>query len=124
MINHLHQRVVDTLSAAATATLATQGPAGLQANTFPCEAVELVLYVLVPRTSDQLFNLEQNPEVVVTAEGWQLRGTARIAADHPAGLALLGQPEAPYCEVVEIHPARLQIEREGTGHAETIDVDA
>jgi len=123
MLNHLRQRVTETLSAARTATLSTHGAAGIQANVFPCEAVDLCLYLLLPRTSDHLFNLEHNPEVVVTTEAWQVRGVARVAPEHPAGLALLQQPDAAWCEVVMIRPTRLQIERpDGSGHAETIDI--
>jgi hypothetical protein len=123
MLNHLRQRVIETLSSAKAATLSTHGAAGIQANVFPCEAIDLILYLLVPRTSDHLFNLEQNPEVVVTTETWQVRGPARIAPGPPAGLALLQQPDAAWCEVVVVHPQRLQIERPGgSGHAETIDI--
>ena len=124
MLNHLRQRVTETLSVATTATLSTHGAAGIQANMFSCEAVDLCLYLLVPRTSDLLFNLEQNPEVVITTETWQLRGLARIAGECPAGLALLQQPDAAWCEVVMVRPTRLQIERSGgSGYSETIDID-
>jgi hypothetical protein len=124
MLNHLRQRVTETLSAARTATLSTHGAAGIQANVFPCESVDLCLYLLVPGTSDHLFNLEQNPEVVVTTETWQVRGVARIAPACPAGLVLLHQADAAWCEVVAVRPTRLQIEwPAGSGYAETIDID-
>ena len=124
MLNHLRQRVTETLSAAKAATLSTHGAAGIQANVFPCESVVLGLYMLVPRTSDHLFNLEHNPEVVVTTETWQVRGIARIAPECPAGLGLLTKPDASWCELVMVRPTRLQIEWPGgSGHAETIDID-
>lgn len=124
MLNHLRERVTEILSGAAVATLSTHGAAGIQANVFLCESANLWLYLLVPRTSDHLFNLEHNPEVVVTTEGWQLRGTARPTQDYPPGLALLGQPDAAWCELVAVRPTRLQIEPQGgLGHAETIDID-
>jgi hypothetical protein len=124
MLNHLRQRVIETLSAAKAATLCTHGAAGIQANVFPCESVDLGLYFLVPRTSDHLFNMEYNPEVVVTTETWQVRGIARIAPERPVGLALLQQPDVLWCEVVMVRPMRLQIEWPGgSGHAETIDID-
>jgi hypothetical protein len=124
MLNHLRERVIETLSASRTATLSTHGAAGIQANVFPFESIDLGLYLLVPRTSDHLFNLEHNPEVVVTTETWQVRGTARIAPERATGLALLQQPDAAWCEVVLVRPTRLQIERPGgSGHAETIDID-
>jgi hypothetical protein len=124
MLNHLRQRVTETLSAARTATLSTHGAAGIQANVFPCECLDLCLYLLVPRASDHLFNLEHNPEVVVTTETWQVRGAARIAPDCPGELTLLQQPDAAWSEVVMVRPTRLQIEWPGgSGHAETIDID-
>ena len=124
MLNHLRERVTKVLSEAAVATLSTHGAAGIQANVFPCESIDLGLYFLIPRTSDHLFNLEHNSEVVVTTETWQLRGVARIAARRPDGLALLRQPDAAWCEVVAVRPTRLQIEPQGgLGHAETIDID-
>jgi hypothetical protein len=124
MLNHLRQRVTETLSTARSATLSTHGAAGIQANVFPCEVVGTTLYLLVPRTSDHLFNLEQHPEMVVTTETWQVRGTAFIVTERPAGLALLEQPDAAWCELVAVRPTRLQIERPGgTGYAETIDID-
>ena len=124
MLNHLRQRVTETLSAATAATLSTHGAAGIQASIFPCESVDLGLYLLVPRTSDHLFNLEYNPEAVVTTETWQVRGIARIAHECPVSLALLGLPDAAWCEVVMVCPTRLQIEWPGgSGHAETIDMD-
>jgi len=124
MLNHLRQRVTETLSTARTATLSTHGAAGIQANVFACESVDLGLYLLVPRTSDHLFNLEHNPEVVVTTETWQMRGAALIAPSSLPGLALLQQPDAAWCEVVMVRPTRLQIEWPGgSGHAETIDID-
>ena len=124
MLNHLRQRVTETLSAARTATLSTHGAAGIQANVFPCESVGLGLYLLIPRTSDHLFNLEHNPEVVLTTDTWQVRGTACIAPEYPAGLNLLRQLDAAWCEVVVVRPTRLQIAWPGgAGHAETIDIE-
>ena len=124
MLNHLRERVTETLSTARAATLSTHGAAGIQANVFPCESAGLWLYLLVPRTSDHLLNLEHKPEVVVTTESWQLRGVAGIAPERPAGLALLGQPDAAWCELVTVRPTRLQIDQaSGAGHAETIDID-
>jgi hypothetical protein len=124
MLNHLRQRVTEALSTARTATLSTHGAAGIQANVLPCEVVDLCLYLLVPRISDHLFNLEQNPEVVVTTETWQVRGVARITGECPAGLVLLRHPDAVWCEVVAVCPTRLQIAPpSGSGYAETIDID-
>lgn len=124
MLHHIRQRVVEALARASTVTLSTYGPADIQAGVFACEAADLTLYLLVPRTSDHLFNLEHNPTMVATTETWQLRGAARVAEQRPAGLALVRRPEAGWCELVEIHPTRLQVERpDGEGYAETFDID-
>ena len=124
MLDHLHQRAADVLASAKTATLVTYGPAGLQADSFPCEALDLRLYLLAPRISDLLFNIESNPAVVVTSEAWQLRGSARVLVgeQRPAALALLHSTGADWCEVVEVTPNRLQITQANEhGHQETID---
>lgn len=124
MLQHIRQRVVAALAEVNTVTLSTYGPAGLQAGLFACEGVELMLYLLVPSTSDHLFNLEHNPNVVVTTESWQLRGTAVVTRERPAGLALLRQPDAGWCELVVVSPTRLQIARtDDSGHAETFDLN-
>jgi hypothetical protein len=123
MLDHLKQRVVDTLAATRSATLATVGPADLQVNVFPCETAGGVLFVLVPRTSDHLLNIEYNPAVVVTSEGWQLRGAAEILAACPSELALGRHQDAAWCSVVRIAPERLHIvPADGVSYDETIDI--
>jgi hypothetical protein len=126
MLEHLRQRIAATLAETRAVTLATFGPADLQASILPCEAHDLRLFVLVPRASDQLFNLESNPSVVATADHWEMRGHARVMppAERPASLTLLHSPEARWSEMVEIWPERMQIfpEMDGT-QPETIDVD-
>jgi hypothetical protein len=124
VLQHIRKRVVEALARVSTVTLSTYGPADIQAGVFACEAVDLTLYLLVPRTSDHLFNLEHSPGVVATTETWQLRGTARVAEERPVGLALLQRPDAGWCELIEIRPTRLQIKRSGgAGYAETFDID-
>ena len=123
MLDHLKQRIVDTLAATRSATLATTGPANLQANVFPCEAAGDILFALVPRTSDHLLNIENNPAVVVTTEGWQLRGAAEVIAACPPELALGKREDAPWCSVVRIAPERLHIvPADGVPYYETIDI--
>jgi hypothetical protein len=126
MLEHLRRRIAATLADTRAVTLATFGPADLQASILPCEADELRLFVLVPRASDQLFNLENNPSVVATADHWELRGHARVMppAERPASLSLVRSPEARWSEVVEIWPERVQIFPELDGsQPETIDVN-
>ncbi len=126
MLEHLRQRAIEILASTQKATLATSGPAGIQARSFPCEALGLTLYFLVPAVSDQLLNLEQEPTVVVSTTDWQLNGNGRILPlnEAPPNLLLPQLPQASGCVLVEIRPLRLQINRRnGWGFSETIDLD-
>ncbi len=125
MLDYARQRASEALSIPRKAVLATSGPAGLQAGEFPCQALDLHLYLLVPRTSDHLFNLEHNPAVTLLTAGWELKGQAQVI---PAGasdlkLDLLREPGTEWCALVRVAPCRLQIRRqEGWGNLETIDL--
>lgn len=109
MLLHLRRKVVTTLAQSDHATLATYGPADIQATVVPCETADKVLYLLVPRSSDHLFNIEHNPSVVVTAPGWQLHGRAeRPEAPNP-GLTLYQRAESDWSSVIKVVPQRLHI---------------
>lgn len=126
MIEHLRQRVIEILSAAHTVTLSTYGEAGLQSTHLPCEALGIALYVLVPRTSDHLFNLETRKDVAVVDSTWNLKGSAQVVSSHdyPSDFSLLRLPEAAWSTVIRICPSRLTIMRSDSGSpVETIDVD-
>jgi hypothetical protein len=126
MLNHLREHIAATLARARSATLATSGPAGLQAHVVPCAASGIQLYLLLPRTSDHLLNLEHDRAVVVTTAEWQLSGRARVvtAAECATAQQLLEAPDAPWSVVVEVRPSRVSIaQRGGWGTAETIDLE-
>ena len=126
MLDHLRQHIAAALEQARSATLATSGPAGLQAHVLPCAASGIQLYLLLPRTSDHLLNLEHDPAVVVTTAEWQLAGCARVVtgAECAAALLLLSAPDARWSVLVEVQPTRVSIaQREGWGAAETIDLE-
>jgi hypothetical protein len=126
MLDHLRQRIIESLASVPDATLSTYGPAGLQATHLPCESSALRLYMLLPATSDHLLNLESQPEVVVTASEWQLRGIAIVlqSTDYPPDLCLHRQPEAQWSRLLEIRPTQLNIRRRnGWGYHETIDIE-
>lgn len=126
MLNHLRQRVAKIMATADEATLSSSGPAGLQARIFPCESLGIALYLLLPATSDQLLNLEQDETIVVSTPEWEVRGHARILAlrDAPAALTLTRLPGADGCVLVEMRPRQLQVYRQdGWGFSETIDID-
>lgn len=125
MLDYLRQQVIDTLKQKSQVTLTTNGIAGLQTNILSCESCEMNLFVLVPRTSDHLVNIDQQPECVVVTDGWELRGVAKRTAtqEHPE-LSLGKMPNAEWSTLVEIHPTRLQIlQKDGAGYAATIDID-
>ena len=124
MLSHLRQHIARTLENAHSATLATSGPAGLQAHVVPCAASGILLYLLLPRTSDHLLNLEHDPAVVVTTAEWHMSGRARVVAESECPATLLDAPEAPWSNVVLVQPTRVSIvQREGWGAAETIDLE-
>jgi hypothetical protein len=91
-----------------------------------CERVGICLFILVPHTSDHLFNLESNPEVVAVNRHWNLRGLARqVAPDAaPPQLHLMHTPEAGWSALIEIQPRQVNIVGESaSGYSETIDID-
>jgi len=127
MLDYARQRALNALTTARTAVLATTGPAGVQASEFPCEAIDLDLYLLIPRTSDHLFNLEQHGQVALLTDAWELRGTGRALSpeETPPELSLLRAAGADLYVLVKVEPLQIQIRRrDGWGAAETIDVAA
>ena len=130
MLNYARQRVRDVLQIPRMAVLATGGPAGVQAGEFPCEAVGLSLYLLVPKTSDHLFNLEQNSAVTVLTREWELKGDVQVILPDAPGLNLdLIRESGPYANwldwsvLVRVEPYQVQIRREaGWGTLETFDL--
>jgi hypothetical protein len=125
VLHQLREQASEALSTVRQIVLSTCGPADIQAEILVCESVGLALYVLVPRTSDLLFNLESNSQVVATADTWQVRGVAQPMKPgvYPAQLSLARTPQAAWCEVVEIRPSRLLLSpSNGHGQGETIDI--
>ena len=123
MLDKFRERAVQILAETEMCTLATTGPAGLQASMVRCAGQETILYLLVPDTSDHLFNLESEPEVAVTTERWHLRGTAEIGPDSPD---LFSAEQSQWHTVVRVTPTRLHILPAQGGpanYAETIDFD-
>ncbi len=124
MLDYAHQRAREILQDLQSAILVTNGPGGLQASEFPCEAGNLYVYVLVPQTSDHLFNLEHQSEVTLVNRVWELKGEARIVKplEVEVDLALLQKPGAEWCALVCVVPRQLQIRRmTGWGNLETLD---
>lgn len=127
VLDYARQRAIEALRIPRRAVLATSGPAGLQAGEYPCEALELNLYLLVPKTSDHLFNLEHGTVVTLVTAWWELNGEAQVISPNAPDLELdlLGEPGAEWCELVRVAPCRMQVRREGSGGSlETIDLES
>jgi len=124
MLEHLRQRVIKVLASVQAVTLTSSGAAGLQASHLPCEAVETELFVLVPRASDHLFNIETQPEVMIIDDTWNLRGQARLVPTPDLPPELRQHPQAKWSTALVIHPTRLNVLSLETGNPiETIDLD-
>lgn len=122
MLDKLRDRAAQALAETDLCTLATTGPAGLQASMVHCAGRGTTLYVLVPDTSDHLFNLESVPEVAVTSESWQMHGIADIVPDTD----VFSVEQSQWHTVVRVSPVRLHILPVQGGpvtYAETIDFD-
>lgn len=126
MLGHLKQRVAEVLASAQVANLATCGPTGLQSRFYPCAALGMQLYLLVPATSDQLFNLEHVPTAVASTTEWQLYGRGYVlpVEQGPPGLVWPEFVDTAGCVLVHLRPVRLQINQpRGWGYRETIDIE-
>ena len=127
MLDYAHQRAIQVLKIPHKAVFVTSGPAGVQVSEVPCEAIGLELYVLLPRTSDHLFNLEQDPSVTLLTAGWVLKGKARLILPNKLHLepGLLQAAEEEGCILGQVDPFQVHIRREqGWGFVETIDLNS
>ena len=126
MINYARERAIEIMKTACTAVLATTGLNGVKASEFPCEAIDLELYLLVPGTSDHLFNLEQDKRVALHSRQYEITGEALILSpdEEWPQLSRFLKIEKPWYVLVKIIPDKIQILRhEGWGYCETIDLN-
>ena len=127
MINYARQRAIEALHLVTTAVIATSGLAGVLMSEHPCESIELDLYLLLPRTSDHLFNLEQDGRVTLLTAEWELHGKAHaLTKDEPQPkLRRLSEVLTGWDVVVRVNPSQIQFRRpDGWGATETIDLAA
>jgi hypothetical protein len=73
VLDSLRDRATQLLASTATCTLATTGLAGVQASTVDCKSKDAELILLIPNTSDHLFNLEHEAEAALATESWHRR---------------------------------------------------
>ena len=124
-MDYARQRAIQALKNTHFVILASSGPAGVQAGEVKCEDVELSLYLLVPQTSDHLFNLEGNPTVTLLTSTLEIKGEAHILPAIPAGLdlRLIRETEAGWCALVRVDPHQIHVRNpDGWGYRETIDL--
>jgi hypothetical protein len=102
LLSELRREALDVIRSAPRCTLCTSGPAGVQASAETAIVQEDQTVLLrLPLTTEHLFNLEENPEVVLMAESWQLRGVGQVSSRN-----------SETC-VVEIVPRRAQLALDG-----------
>ena len=125
--NYRAQTGFALITCSVEAVLCTVGPAGLQASCVRCSVHEQTIYAHVPSSSDQMANLEQAAEVILTTPIWQLRGVGTMVPHD--GLqtmhfppALLHDVERLGLTLVQITPHRMHINIvETSNQRETID---
>lgn len=126
MLSYTRRRAADILKNTRKAVLPTAGPSGVRASEFPCEAVELDLYLLLPQTSDHLFNLEQDDRVALHADDWEVSGKGRMLSQDEEWpqLSLLPKTGTEWYALVKVVPDQVHVLRsEGWGPAETLDLN-
>lgn len=119
MLDRLRDQAFQALTATSHCTLSTVGPAGLCASNVALAVESNRLYVLIPNTSDHLFNLEQDTAVALTAETWELTGqAAQIAADESP----FTPQQTAWAVVFQITPQRMHLPPDDADHTHrTID---
>lgn len=125
MLDYAHQRAIDVLKIPRKAIMATSGPAGIQAGEFPCEALGIELYLLIPKTSEHVFNLENDHTVILLSSAWEVKGEAELVVIRSSTLNLniLKRTEAEWCNLVRVHPYTIHVRKKvGWGRCETIEI--
>ena len=125
MLDYARQRASAALDDPRTVVLITSGPAGVQTGEFRCEVFDLSLYLLIPQTSDHLFNLEHESTVTLLTTTCELKGQARPVSRAASDLnvSLCHEPDAEWCALVRVEICQVQIRGEdGWRNRETIDL--
>jgi len=126
MINYSRERALEIIKTAHTAILASIGPSGVQVSEFPCENVGQDIYLLLPRTSDHLFNLEKDDKIALHTEKFDLTGKGQvlISEDQWPRISLVPKTGTSWYVLLKIVPGQIHVLRkEGWGPAETIDLN-
>jgi hypothetical protein len=127
MLDKLRADALALIASTSHCILSTTGLAGIQASILTCVVHADCVYVLVPSTADQIVNLEQAGEVVLTTPLWQLRGVPLLLNEtqelqNTAPGELRKQAVIQGYTVVEVFPLRMHIEAtDQRPYRETID---
>jgi hypothetical protein len=117
MDTQLHAHIRNFLDRYTHATLATCGAAGPQISLVAYQRHNLQLYLLLPGTSDHLFNLSTQTEVMLLTPMWRLCGYGNVQADGPV------PPLPAFQTLVLVTPRALHIlDAAGEQTIETIDL--
>jgi hypothetical protein len=125
MFDYARQRALEVLGIPRLAVLVTNGPAGIQVSECACTLLGLSLYLLVPQTSDHLFNLEHESIVTLLIARCEVKGSAQIISRQAVHLdcELLSEPVAEWCAFLRVDISQVQLRSEaGWGNRETIDL--
>ena len=125
MFDYAHQRALEVLGAPHTAVLVTNGPAGIQVGEFACALSGLSLYLLLPQTSDHLFNLEHESTVTLLITRCEVKGRTQIISREMVNLDcdLLRESAADWWAFLRVEISQVQLRSEaGWGNRETIDL--
>lgn len=119
MLDRLRDRAAKLFKQTHNCTLATTGPAKVQASIVPCTVKDAVLYLCLPDTSDHLLNLEHEPEVALATQAWSLRGTTEILSRADD---IFDESQARWHVAIKVIPLQMHIlPGPHAQHAETID---
>jgi hypothetical protein len=118
MLDWLRHEAAARLAGIHACTLASAGPAGVQASWVACLAQELRLYLLLPAVADHLVNIEATSEVALAGDGWRLTGGG-ICLGEDAGPWM--STRQPWQMVVEVIPIRLYLDGENGQPGKSID---
>lgn len=115
MLDYARQRATAAVGNPRTVVLITSGPAGVQTGEFRCEVSDLRLYLLIPQTSDHLFNLEHESTVTALTVTCELKGQAQIISCVALDLKvdLRHEPDAAWCALVRVEISRVQLRSKG-----------
>ncbi len=118
MLDRLRHEAAAWLAGINACTLASAGPAGVQATWVASLASGLRLYLLLPAAADHLINIEATGQVALAGEGWRLSGVATCLNAEASPWTLTHQP---WQVVVQVIPDHLHFDGEAGQPSRSVD---